>query len=403
MRLIRFTIVALIISFIIFIACDDSPTRYSKPPVETNFPNGVGMLWKYEIYDSLAQTTDTVWFSVTDTSTLEVGKHCTEWKGKSNASGNVDWKYLTFSDDTLDIFNGPIYDRPILLEEESAIERIVFPLELGRGWTGLSSFIDTSTVTLVGQIEVPAGRFNNGARIDREWEIGFEGGGNWSQTWSVPNVGIVSRYYLSQYSDGGNITVTKNETWELIDYDLTTFTINQFPNKVGNEWIYEQKDSVYYAHDSIIITYDTVTVSIIRDGQLWTGDPFTVWEYLSDNFNNTQFVVTQGNHLAVMLDTTQNSFINAWLDFPLAVGVNWGVDSFVPVPQMLDKDEVITPFQTFQSAFHRQMISGSFVDLHPQDDWFVPMVGIVKTTIWGYGFIPSTYTTRTLIDYNLVD
>ncbi len=390
------SIIIIIAVIILIIACDDSPTRYGKAPVDMQFPDKTGMLWKYEVYDSLTQITDTVWVSFTDDNTNSEGEIFIEWKEKHASNNLFLIKHVRSKGDTIEIhnFNGPW---------DTHIERLIYPLELGESWAGLEANDDTSTVTLVGQISVPAETFNNGARIDRSWGKDFEDGGNWSQTWIVPDVGIVSRYFLSQFSDGSSITVTKNETWQLIDYDFTTFEITQFPNKVGNEWIYEQKDSVYYHHDSIIISYDTVTATIIDEGHFNDGDPYTVWEFAGSLMTDTMFLVTYENHLTFMYDTMHFSFMDVSYDFPLAVGKTWGIDYFVPVPEVLDKELIHTPAGIFESSFHTHAIGGAFNDYWTQDDWLVPDVGIVKSKRWQFGFIPSMDRTRTLIEYNLVE
>jgi len=396
MAIIRLILLVILSALIFLIACDDSPTRYSNnlPPVPQDFPGAAGMLWKYEVYDSLTQITDTVWVSYTDNYFGPSGDFFIEWKERHFTDYSFEFKTVRAHGDTIEIQNSDI----VLVFQS---ERIIYPIELGNSWAGIEAIDDTSRVTLVGKIEVPAETFYNGARIDRSWNLDIEQGGNWSQTWLVPDVGIVSRYFLSQFSDGTSITVTKNETWELIEYDLTTFVIDQFPNKVGNRWIYEEKDSVYYHHDSVIITYDTVTVTIVDEGRLEMGDSFTVWEYVNSMSTDTLFVVTQENH--IRFHTMYSPLWDLYYEFPLAVGRSWGIDYFVPVPEVIDKETVIAPLRIFESAFHQKTNGGAFNDYWSQDDWLVPEIGIVKSTRWQFGFIPSMNRTRTLIDYSLVD
>jgi len=395
MKIIKITIAIIFLLLIYIISCDDSPTRYNNVPDDSDFPNSIGMLWKYEVYDSLSQTTDTVWFSITDTVTMPSGEFYTEWKSKNLTSFIFEWQYLHLYGDTLEFFDDSV--------GLSANERIVFPLELGNGWSGPATNDDTSLVTLIGYVGVPAGIFAKGARIDRSWNLDFEEGGNWSQTWVVPDVGIVSRYFLSQFSDGSSITVTKNETWKLIEYDLTTFELQQFPNKVGNQWIYEERDSVYFHHDSIIITYDTVMFTIVGSGNLEAGYPYTLWESTTKYGIDTQFVVTYEERLSFIHDTEYISLMDYYFDFPIAVGRTWGLEYFTISPEVLDKEMVITSVQTFMSSFHTYMSGSMLNDYWTQEDWLVPGVGIVKSRHLQFGFIPSMNRTRTLIDYTLVD
>lgn len=389
-------ITILLLSLIFVSSCgDDSPTGHGGGKIDVNFPNAIGMLWKYQVYDSLSQTTDTVWFSITDTVTINSNEFVTERRERHFAGSFFGWQYLHFRGDTLEIFDDTV--------GPPANERIVFPLELGSSWTGPVNVDDTSTVTLVGQIEVPAARFSNGARIDRSWNLDFEEGGNWSQTWVVPNVGVVYRYRRSQFSDGGSITVTTNEVWELIEYDLMTFGLHQFPKKVGTKWVYEEIDSTTMGYDSVAVEFDTVTITIVDSGQFESGNSYTIWKFVSRNGTDTQFVVTGEERLSFQHDTTFSSLWDVYYDFPLAVGRSWGLDFFAPFPEVLDKEPVLTPAQHFTSSFHTRMYGGGFNDYWHQEDWLVSGLGIAKSRRWQLGFIPWMNRTWTLIDYHLAN
>ncbi|MCH9032765.1 MAG: hypothetical protein IIB00_10990 [candidate division Zixibacteria bacterium] len=392
--------ITILLTLLIFISScgDDSPTGPGVGKIDVNFPNAIGMLWKYQVYDSLSQTTDTVWFSITDTITNSSKESFSERSEKHFADNSFGWQYFQIRGDTLEIFDDTI--------GASANERIVFPLELGSSWTGPVTVGDTSTVTLVGQIDVPAAKFSNAARIDRSWNIDFEGGGNWSQTWVVPDVGVVYRYRRSQFFDGGGgSTVTTNEVWELIEYDLTTFGLHQFPNHVGAEWVYEQIDSNIAGRDSFTVEFDTVTVTIVDSGKFESGDSYAIWEFVSRNRIDTQFVVTGIERLSFLLDT---AFFYPSLDiryeFPLAVGRNWGLEFIASVvPEVLDKESVLTPVQHFASVFHTRMQWAGLNNYSTQEDLLVAGVGIVKSRRRQFGFIPWMNRTRTLIDYRLAN
>ena len=389
-------IIAILLSLLIFISScgDDSPTGHGGGKIDFDFPNAIGMLWKYQVYDSLSQTTDTVWFSITDTITISSNEIFTGRSEKHFAGSFFGRQYLQFRGDTLEIFDDTV--------GVPANERIIFPLELGSSWTGPVTVDDTSTVTLVGLIEVPAARFSDGARINRSWNLDFEGGGNWSQTWVVPGIGVVYRYRRSQFSDGTSITVTTNEVWKLIEYDLTTFGLHQFPNQVGAEWVYEQIDSALAGPDSFTVEFDTVTVTIVDSGQFESGDSYTMWQFVSRNRTDTQFVVTGEERLSFLRDTTLGlPFWDLYYDFPLAVGRTWGLEFIISVPEVLDKEAVLTPVQNFASGFHTRMGGGMLNSYWSQEDWLVPGMGIVKSRRWQYDFGPPMKRTWTLIDYHL--
>ena len=211
MRAAQLTSAVFLLSIFLVSSCDDgSPTGPNGGTTDTQFPNAIGMLWKYQVYDSLTESTDTIWFSITDTATPGAGEFVTERREKHLVANYFGWRYLHFRGDTLEIFDDTV--------GVPANERIVFPLTLGSSWKGpdhRQGSRDTSTVTLVGQIAVPAATFSSGARIDRAWHLDFEGGGNWSQTWVVPDVGIVYRHYLNQYYCGWQLRKRRNNNDEL--------------------------------------------------------------------------------------------------------------------------------------------------------------------------------------------
>ena len=66
------------------------------------------MLWKYQVYDSLSQTTDTVWFSITDTVTISSDEFVTEWREKRVVADYFGWSYLHCKGDTLEIFDDSV-------------------------------------------------------------------------------------------------------------------------------------------------------------------------------------------------------------------------------------------------------------------------------------------------------
>ncbi|MEE8404283.1 MAG: hypothetical protein V3S17_02710 [candidate division Zixibacteria bacterium] len=400
MRAVLLTLAAFLLSIFFINSCDESsPTGPGGGMTENHFPNTIGVLWKYQVYDSLTETTDTVWFSITDTATPGAGEFVTERREKRLVADYFGWQYLHLKRDTLEFFDDTA--------GVPANERIVFPLELGSGWTGPDHRIgssDSSSVTLVGQITVPVATFRNGARIDRAWHMDFEGGGNWSQTWVVPDVGIVYRYFRNQYSDGANIHVTRNETWELIEYELSTFGLHQFPNSIGTEWVYERVDTVSMGMDTFFVHYDTVTVTIVDRGQFESGESYTLWEFdVTNGGVYTQYVVSGEERLSFQSDSLFNQLWDVYYNFPLAVGRTWGIDFIVPVPEVRDKEPINSPFQNFETGFRVRTIGGALNDYWTQEDWLVPEIGIVKSRRTRFGIWPELNRTWTLIDYQAPD
>jgi hypothetical protein len=379
------------------ISCgDDPPTGHTDGPIDTYFPNSVGMLWKYEVYDSLTVAIDTVWVSVTDSTLTRCGYTSYSWRTNWTTRDSVVNRYALIWVDTamIDFITDTTCEPTIL-------ERFVFPLVEGAIWTGPSVF-DTCRVTEISTVVVPAGTFRNSAIVEHAWDLDFEGGGNWTETWLAPDVGIAYRHEYQTHSDGATITVLENRIWRLLEYDLSTFRLAQFPNTVGTEWVYEQIDSTRSGNDSITVTFDTVMVTIVDSGRFESGDLYTLWEFVSSIGVDTQYLVTGEERLSFQRDTVFSPFWDLYYEFPLAVGRTWGFDFFAPVPEVLDKELIVTPLQPFESSFHTRIHGGGFNDYWTQEDWLVPGVGIVRSKRWQTGFIPWMHRTWNLIEYHLV-
>jgi hypothetical protein len=354
---------------------DNGPTGGGDDDGTTidTLPNAGGMLWVYEVYDSLAETTDTVWLSVTDT----VGDSSEGFTGlrcrlKWIIAGSVVERYIAIKGDTIDIWSDTT-------TEPTLLERFVLPLSLGSEWLGIDAW-DSSRVTDVRAVTVPAGTFDSTALVERSWDRDFEGGGSRSRTWLAPNVGIVSRYLFREFSDGSTFTVTVNQTWELIRYDLSTFSQEQFPNAVGTEWVYELRDTR-------LDSPDTVTVTIMETTEItWAGSG-TLWQYVGKEFTDTLWVGESDDTLFVSPDPTYKAFGCWFYEFPLAVGRYWASTTPWRRPRIIDKGEVISLAGAFPSAFHFSQSFSLLNDRWTFDDWLVPGVGMVigKHTLEGFG------------------
>jgi len=383
------TIFIVAISLSVLNSCgdDDNPTSGG---LVSQLPNQVGMLWTYEVYDSLTQTKDTVSISITDTA-LSSGQGLL-WRTR--------WHSISFVTENISVINGDTVD--FIIDTTfiaPPLERFVFPLTLGNQWeiSRNPPASDTSEVTDFGTVTVPAGQFINSALIERKFNDGFEGGYDSSQTWVAPNVGIVSRYFYSIGADGGGgFFVVKNETWELIDYDLSTFSMNQFPSAIGDEWVYELIDSRFAGPD-------TVTVSIISDLQIDGFDSTRVWLMQGSLITDTQFVSYINNQVWMSEDTVMNSLFDWRYQFPLSVGRNWsGFPIVVAFYQfVIAKESIATAAGNFPSAFNYVAQGGGLNVYWGVDDWLVAGVGVVKRNYWIYDFGPGYSQEWTLLSYKL--
>lgn len=185
------------------------------------FPSRVGMLWVFELHDSLLGEIDTVMVSVTDL--LASGGDSTMYR----------WHYSMTRHDTTYTWTKlvTVHEDTVVIRSESSpksplSDRFVFPLLYDLGWVGDNEG-DTNHVIDTGEVTVKAGSFT-GALIETIWSQRY-GGGYWtSRTWIVPEVGILNRYFKATYSIGSDQITLVNQTWELIRYDLSTSAVEHW-------------------------------------------------------------------------------------------------------------------------------------------------------------------------------
>ncbi|MFH1373348.1 MAG: hypothetical protein ABII79_06115 [bacterium] len=368
-------------------ACDDdSPLTGGGRDSSgiTDFPAAVGMLWTYEVYDSLTGTTDTVQVSIVDTHSLAGIVEVTVWR--YNYGDSVTTRLVLLDDDTLKIWYDTCNAPPF--------EIFVFPLELGNVWTGPLIWAgDTSRVIDYGTISTPSGIFTNATRIDRSWMVDFEGGGNYITTWIVPGVGSAYRYRLRRWSTGGIVFTIVNEVWELVSYNLHTFDIHQFPNEVGWQWTYEIN------RWSFSDEYDTLTVTIVDTTTIHGNLHATIWEYAATNWIDTEYVVVTGDMVIPYPDTDAAYFYPLDYEFPLAVGRSWGMNTSDPLQDLEEKGPVSVPAGTFNVGFRYRHSRQGLNYFWFVDNWLVPGVGLVSRIEREYNLGPSKTVTWELLSY----
>ena len=74
--------------------------------------------------------------------------------------------------------------------------------------------------------------------------------------------------------------------------------------------------------------------------------------------SSQQFFQQNADKFRAQQDLIASPFFDLYYDFPLAIGRFWGVESIAPVPEVLDKEGVLTPVQHFASCFHTRMEGG---------------------------------------------
>ncbi|MBI1803536.1 MAG: hypothetical protein HY033_01730 [Ignavibacteriae bacterium] len=179
-------------------SCRDSST------VTQPSPNPYFILkWTYAIYDSVANTPDTLEIHAIDSTRLPNGL----------LAAVLEYRYRTFADtvlasydrDTISIYGIRSYPFPLLV--------FVLPFEVGRGWR--TPYSDSFHVAAKETVTVPAGTFTGAYRISRiHFEGNFYGGTTY---WVDPSVGILRMH------EQWFVTITnarRNTVWNLLRYSL---------------------------------------------------------------------------------------------------------------------------------------------------------------------------------------
>ena len=187
-------------------SCKKLKSVVPEPVYNTQFPNSIGTFWKYKVYDSVSYNLDTVTIKVTGLSNLDNGDEVSIWEITSVYNTPIT-NYISNKSDGIRIYNSKI-------SNSGAFKRYLFPLSVGSNWT-TRSIIDTNRITQVGAINVIAGNFTNGYRIQRE--VILPPGYNLvkEDEWFVQNIGMVTRYYF----EIGPGYIIKNK-WELLNYSI---------------------------------------------------------------------------------------------------------------------------------------------------------------------------------------
>lgn len=196
------TLILIAISIVLF-SCGDKSTGTS--PSNDYFPNEVGSVWVYAVYDSLMEQSYDMTVSIADSGTVnEIA--ATLWVFSGN--GEIDTQYVVVSGDTVTFFPG---------DHSTFLKMYVFPLSLGNSWNCGESCIWNYAVDRIEPIEVPAGAFANAYHIDGDFFNPNVRGIN--SEWMVPGVGAV-RIYRYSFCTVCSPMVDTNEIWELKSYRL---------------------------------------------------------------------------------------------------------------------------------------------------------------------------------------
>lgn len=169
-----------------------------------DFPNKVGNVWTYSLFDSLSHQSDTVTVRIVGQTTIPGNKPATVWQ--KTFRSHVDTEFVFISSDTVRIIS------KANINAQWDNTKYLFPLQIGKRWRG--DFVtDTSTVVENRAITVIAGTFPDAFGIEERWGA-FNDYGSVT-TWFVPKVGIV-KMHRREWG-----FVFSNETWELLSYQVS--------------------------------------------------------------------------------------------------------------------------------------------------------------------------------------
>ena len=172
---------------------------------------------------------------------------------------------------------------------------------------------------------------------------------------------------------------------------LTNTSTPDFPNTIGNKWVY----SLY---DSLSKTSEYLTITII--GQ--TPDKSSaIWQFKYSDRIDTQFVTVSGDTVRFNphISSPWSSYNNIFL-FPLKVGNGWKGDYLIDSTYVAEINSIIVPAGSFSNAYKIVESWGGFNDYGSIISWFVPKVGIVSLYHKGWS-IPVINETFNLVSYNI--
>jgi len=162
-----------------------------------DFPMSVGTNWKYQVYDSLTQQTDTITIKVVKDTMI-------------NNNSVFYWKFIKAGTaiDTLFVLNS--YDSICFYKNINLTDlrrKLIIPFEVGDTWQGnINDYYEVESIESVYN-------FNDAFKINRNYQS-F----NYyllEKIWMVDNIGFV-KMTTNEFS----LAPIKNENWRLLSYHI---------------------------------------------------------------------------------------------------------------------------------------------------------------------------------------
>jgi hypothetical protein len=166
-----------------------------------------------------------------------------------------------------------------------------------------------------------------------------------------------------------------------------------FPNTIGSRFVYSH-------FDSLSMTSDTITASIVDTFSSNHQGAVSVWEYRWNSSTRTGKVYYYSDTVMVHDDAISGLGYTIYV-FPLEIGKGWKDGLILDTSTVIDRVPVCVPAGIFAGAFLiERRWSGLQVFGH-ELIWLVPRVGIVKKHHWGWSFGWANQTWE-LIEYHIV-
>ncbi len=184
----------------LFSSCEKQKIDIDKNEIDY-FPNTIDSYWKYERYDSLTNTLDTLTVSITADSLISDNNYKI-WEYKYN--DRLEKMYVLQSNDSIKIYKTPL---------EQIDQLYIVPFDMGKGWINPDYKVDTSYISKITSILIDENTYQDVALIERNAYCCNDY--LTEKIWIKPQIGIlkleIKHLILGPY---------KNETWRLIEKDI---------------------------------------------------------------------------------------------------------------------------------------------------------------------------------------
>jgi len=191
------TIILLLFGFMsLFTSC-----KKEKASVQSfnYFPMSVGTYWKYQVYDSLTQQTDTITINVVK-DTMINNNPIFYWES-SKAGVAIDTLFVLKTSDSICFYDD---NNLIYLTQE-----LKLPLDVGNTWQSYALASDNYKVESIESVY----NYSDAYKVDRNFQS-F----NYyllEKIWMVDNIGFV-KMTINEF----NLAPSKNENWRLLSYHI---------------------------------------------------------------------------------------------------------------------------------------------------------------------------------------